>query len=79
MFLDAYCIIPLISKATHEQYYTKKLTSSVSYGLAYKLKFLVDDELQDIYRFENSVTYDAREEEDMARAFKDTLLQFGKP
>ena len=48
-FIDAYCIIPLITKKSHSQYYKNKLTSSINYGRAYNLKFLIDKDLQDIY------------------------------
>ena len=52
-FLDAYCIIPLITKQSHSQYYKNKLTSSINYGKAYNLKFLIDKNLQDIYNLSN--------------------------
>jgi hypothetical protein len=47
-FLNCYCIIPLITKESHPQYYTNKLTSTINYGKAYNLKFLIDQDLQDI-------------------------------
>lgn len=56
-FLGCYCIIPLISKTITPVYYTNKLTSSINYGLGYKLKFLIDDELQNIYNLENAYVY----------------------
>ena len=52
-FLDAYCIIPLITKESHSIYYKNKLTSSINYGKAYDLKFLIDKDLQDIYNLTN--------------------------
>ena len=52
-FLDAYCIIPLITKKSHSLYYKNKLTSSINYGKAYNLKFLIDKDLQDIYNLTN--------------------------
>ena len=36
-FLDAYCILPLISKETRSQYYNSKLTSSINYARGYNL------------------------------------------
>jgi hypothetical protein len=42
-------IATLVSKQTHNKYYTSKLTSSISYGLAYQMRFLIDRELNDIY------------------------------
>ena len=52
-FLDAYCIIPLITKSSHSQYYKNKLTSTINYGKGYNLKFLIDKDLQDIYNLES--------------------------
>jgi len=52
-FLDVYCILPLITKQSHSQYYKNKLTSSINYGKAYNLKFLIDKNLQDIYKLPN--------------------------
>ena len=52
-FLEAYCIIPLITKESHSIYYKNKLTSSINYGKAYDLKFLIDKDLQDIYNLTN--------------------------
>ena len=52
-FLDAYCIIPLITKESHSIYYKNKLTASINYGKAYDLKFLIDKDLQDIYNLTN--------------------------
>jgi hypothetical protein len=52
-FLDVYCILPLITKQSHSQYYKNKLTSSINYGKAYNLKFLIDKNLQDIYNLSN--------------------------
>ena len=56
-FLDGYCILPLISKETHAQYYSCKLTSTINYARAYKLKSLIDKDLQDIYNLENAYVY----------------------
>jgi len=52
-FLDGYCILPLITKKTHPQYYTTKLTSTINYAYAYKLKCLIDKDLQNIYNLDN--------------------------
>ena len=56
-FLDAYCILPLISKTTHSQYYNSKLTSSINYARGYKLKCLIDEDLQEIYKLDNVEVY----------------------
>ena len=34
-FLDAYCILPLITKKSHPHYYTTKLTSTINYAKGY--------------------------------------------
>ena len=56
-FLDCYGIIPLISKEENASYYKNKLTSSINYGLAYDLWFLIDKDLQEIYNLKKSKTY----------------------
>ena len=56
-FLDCYGIIPLISKEENAPYYKNKLTSSINYGLAYDLWFLIDNDLQKIYNLKKSKTY----------------------
>lgn len=56
-FLNVYCIIPLISKNKYPQYYTERLTSSINYGKAYDLFFLIDNELNDLYKLKKSFTY----------------------
>jgi hypothetical protein len=66
-FQDAYCILPLITKDSHPQYYNNKLTSSINYGKAYKLKFLIDKDLQDIYNLENVEVFN--NESDFLRKF----------
>ena len=73
-FIDAYCILPLISKNTHKQYYTKKLTSSISYALGYKLKCLIDNDLQKIYNLGNVEIYNNAN--DIVKGFTRTLEQF---
>tara|TARA_Y100000992_G_scaffold34564_1_gene19376 strand:- start:571 stop:1407 length:837 start_codon:yes stop_codon:yes gene_type:complete len=56
-FLDCYGIIPLISKEENASYYENKLTSSINYGLAYDLWFLIDNDLHKIYNLKKSKTY----------------------
>lgn len=75
-FLDAYCILPLISKNTNPQYYTNKLTSSINYARGYKLKCLIDNDLQKIYNLENVEIYNGID--DIIRGFKKTLELFYK-
>ena len=73
-FSDAYCILPLISKKSHPQYYTNKLTSTISYAKAYNLKCLIDKDLQDIYHLNNVEIYN--NENDIGNAFIKTLKDF---
>jgi hypothetical protein len=74
--LNCYCILPLISKKTHNQYYTKKLTSSINYAIGYNLTCLIDKELQDIYNLNNAIVYNNKE--DVAEQFLKTLENFYK-
>lgn len=73
-FVDAYCILPLISKKTHSQYYTMKLTSSINYAKGYKLKCLIDKDLQDIYNLQDTEVYN--DINDISVAFNKTLEEF---
>lgn len=73
-FLDGYCILPLISKKSHPQYYTNKLTSTINYATGYKLKCLIDIDLQNIYNLENVEIFN--DEHDIVDAFNKTLSEF---
>ena len=73
-FLDAYCILPLISKKTHSDYYTSKLTSTINYARGYKLKCLIDKDLQEIYNLDNVEIYN--DINDISESFKNTLEEF---
>jgi hypothetical protein len=73
-FLDCYCILPLITKKSHKQYYINKLTSSINYGKAYQLKFLIDKDLQDIYKLDNVEIFNNTD--DICDAFNRTLEKF---
>ena len=73
-FSDVYCILPLITKKSLPQYYTNKLTSSISYAKAYNLKCLIDKDLQDIYHLNNVEIFN--DENDIANSFMKTLNDF---
>tara|TARA_B110000977_G_C11089002_1_gene495983 strand:+ start:1867 stop:2724 length:858 start_codon:yes stop_codon:yes gene_type:complete len=73
-FLDVYCILPLISKKTHPHYYTNKLTSTINYARGYKLKCLIDKDLQDIYNLPDVEIYN--DINDIVKGFKNTLKEF---
>ena len=73
-FLDAYCILPLIAKKTHPQYYTNKPTSSINYCMGYQLKCLIDQDLQNIYNLKNVEIF--CDENNIVESFKKTLRDF---
>jgi hypothetical protein len=75
-FSDVYCIIPLITKNTHPSYYKNKMTSSINYARAYKLKCLIDKDLQDIYELPDTEIF--TNESNIVEAFKKTLNDFYK-
>lgn len=73
-FTNAYCILPLITKKSKPQYYNTTLTSSINYARGYKLKCLLDKDLQDIYNLENVEIFN--DINDIIPAFKQTLEDF---
>jgi hypothetical protein len=73
-FSDIYCMLPLITKKSHPQYYTNKLTSTINYAKAYNLKCLIDKDLQDIYHLNNVEIFN--DENDIANSFMKTLNDF---
>ena len=73
-FQNAYCIIPLITKKSHPSYYTNKLTSSINYARGYKLKCLIDRDLQKIYNLKNVEIFNNID--DIVISFKKTLEEF---
>jgi hypothetical protein len=73
-FLDAYCILPLISIKTHPHYYQNKLTSTINYARGYNLKCLIDKDLQKIYNLKNVEIYNNIN--DITSSFTKTLEQF---
>ena len=56
-FIDAYCIIPLISYEQNKYYYEDKLTSSINYAKGYNLFCLIDTKLQEIYKLDKVFVY----------------------
>lgn len=73
-FADCYCILPLVTKKTHPQYYTNKFTSSISYARGYRLKCLIDRDLQEIYQLDNVEIF--QDEGGIVNAFRRTLIDF---
>tara|TARA_B110000037_G_scaffold178746_1_gene204615 strand:+ start:1409 stop:2248 length:840 start_codon:yes stop_codon:yes gene_type:complete len=75
-FLDGYCILPLITKNTHKQYYTSTLTSSINYARGYNLLCLIDKDLQNIYKLDNVEIFNNIN--DISEKFNNTLINFYK-
>ncbi len=73
-FLNAYCILPLVTKKTNPKYYVQKLTSTISYCIGYNLKCLIDKDLQNIYNLKDVEVFN--NENDIAESFKNTLVEF---
>lgn len=73
-FSDVYCLLPLITKKSHNQYYTNKLTSSINYSRGYNLKCLIDKDLQKIYELKNAEIFN--DENDICDIFEKTLIDF---
>ncbi len=70
-FLDCSAIFPLVDPIDFPQYFTTKLTSSISYGVGYNLTFFCHQKLIDIYNLKNAVGYTSGE--DMIAKFPDFL------
>jgi len=73
-FQDAYCILPLITKNSHPQYYTNTLTSSINYIIGYNTKCIIDKDLQDIYKLQNAEIFN--DINDITSAFERSLRSF---
>ena len=73
-FNDVYAILPLIDDTFTHSYYTTSLTSSISYGKGYDLRFICSKKLKDIYMLDNSITYSNQDE--MNDAFGQALDMF---
>ena len=73
-FNNVYCILPLITKKTHSQYYINQLTSTINYCIGYKLKCIIDTDLQNIYNLKNNEVFN--DENDIVDVFKKTLFDF---
>ena len=73
-FNDVYCIIPLIIRKTHWDYYQNKLTSTISYALGYDLHILIDKNLNDIYNMPNPYIFN--DLSDISEIFEKSLINF---
>lgn len=74
-FEDVYCILPLIDDDFTHEYFTRRLTSSISYVLGYNLKCFYYKKLHEIYGVENSITYDSN---NMVQQFQKVIDSFYK-
>lgn len=75
-FINAYCILPLTSYDEQLYYYTTKLTSSINYALGYKMKIIIDADLQNIYNMSKESVYIFNNYTDIAKAFRKSLEDF---
>lgn len=75
-FADVYCVLPALTKQTHPQYYTNKLTSSMSYISGFNLPCIIDAELQSIYNLDNAYVF--QKEEDLVSTFIKSHEEFYK-
>jgi len=78
-FLDGYCILPLVSRVKQPEYYDTKFVSSIHYGLAFDLHFILDQELQNIYGLEKTFVYETslvNKNEKGVEAFRKSLDAF---
>ncbi len=56
-FSDVDCLLPLIDETYEHNYFTNKLSSSISYAVAYNLPVLCHKKLIDIYDLNNAYEY----------------------
>lgn len=75
-FLDGYCILTLTNKIMQNYYYTRKLTSTINYSIAYKLKCIIDEDLQKIYNLDNAEVFDINNSKSIVKAFEKSLNDF---
>ena len=78
-FLDVYCILPLVTMEKQPEYYHTKFVSSIHYGLAFDLHFLLDRESQNIYGLEKAFVYETssvNKNEKGVEAFRQSLDAF---
>ena len=71
-------ILPLVSYTYNTEYYRAKLTSSISYGLGYNMKFVIDNRLSDVYNIpgDMSYVYNASRPMDIIRAIKNAVNDY---
>ena len=77
--LDGYCILPLVSREKQPEYYHTKFVSSIHYGLAFDLHFILDTELRDIYDLNKCFVYEScgeNREKGIVDAFRQSLDAF---
>lgn len=56
-FANVDVLCPLVDDTFKHDYFTDKLTSSVSYGMGYNLYFVCHEKLQSIYGLKNCFVY----------------------
>lgn len=75
-FLNAYCLITLITASSHPQYYTDKITSSYNYIDGYKLKAIVDRPFAEKYKLSENKIYTFQKDEEIIQIFHQSLEDF---
>ncbi len=66
-------ILTLVSRKKHPQYYTSKLTSSITYARAYGLRCVIDEALQGIYQLDSAHPYKPGSSDGLMRSFSGAL------
>ena len=77
-FADVYGVFTLTSPTKHKKYYKGKLTSTINYALAYNLNVIIDNELNEIYKLNNSYVYEADNDQSLIQQFTNSLHNFYK-
>ena len=69
-------MLAVFDSQTECEYYKNKLTSTINYASGYRLKCIIQQNLQDIYKLPDVEIY--KHNKDIVSAFKKTLQNFYK-
>ena len=76
-FTGAYGVLPCVDREQHLGYYTNQLTSSMSYGVGYQLRFVCESALAELYEVEDAAyAYTAGDPSSICDAFSRSLRDF---
>lgn len=73
-FRDCFAILTLLSRKRNKKYYRNSLTSTINYARGYKLKCIIDSQLQSIYKLPDVQIY--QKTKDITVAFEKCLKYF---